>query len=665
MNSFSGKRKIAGYGIMSNTGQTNLDWDDAQNYGGGIDGLSITEDGEGIIFSSSSEDNFSGGRNGIPQNWNAGLHYNNKFNNDKLSFNSGYKFSKVNADIGITTYAENFSPDTSWSTQSVNDGFTSTNKHAFNIILESNIDSMNSLKWVTRVNNNNSNSSSHFYSEAVSEGKFINNSYRNTTNNIDKNNITASLLWKHKFKKNFRTLSINTEASWTETKNKGLLQALNSYYYGGVLNKVDTIDQEHIQNSDGTSLNTKFLYTEPIVKDLTLALNYSLGIFHNSNDRITNEKNGTGKYEETIDTLSNFFVFDKIVQTPGATLNLNKKKNIVSIGINASFSNYSQQDKTSQTTANYNYHNFYPYLSYMHKFKSNQNFRFTYSGMTTPPSLEQLQPIRVNTDPLNVYFGNQNLKESFRHNFNATYNFYNVLKEKNLWSNLYYSTTENAFVQSSYIDSFGKRTYQTVNTNGVYNFYVSGQYGFKIKGTKFNFRAGPNLSVIRNIDFVNGAKNVTNSSLYGLSLTFSRNVEKKLDYYIAPRIAWNHSKASVNESANVDYWQIDGWGSLNYTLPKNFQLSSDVYLQFRQKDERFSQNMNYTTWNASLIKRMLKDNKLELKLEVHDILDQNRGYQRNFNSYSFTETYYNTLRRYWLFTVTWNISKNGKPSSGF
>ncbi len=35
LNAFKAKRKLAAYGIMSNTGQTNLDWQDANNYGGG------------------------------------------------------------------------------------------------------------------------------------------------------------------------------------------------------------------------------------------------------------------------------------------------------------------------------------------------------------------------------------------------------------------------------------------------------------------------------------------------------------------------------------------------------------------------------------------------------------------------------------------------------
>ena len=52
LNAFKGKRKLAAYGIMSNTGQTNLDWQDSQNYGGG-GGMEINsgdDGGMGIKF---------------------------------------------------------------------------------------------------------------------------------------------------------------------------------------------------------------------------------------------------------------------------------------------------------------------------------------------------------------------------------------------------------------------------------------------------------------------------------------------------------------------------------------------------------------------------------------------------------------------------------------
>src|SRR6185295_1253732 len=58
LNAFRGKRKIAAYGIMSNTGQTNLDWQDANNYGGGIDGLEggVGDDGDIYVNWTGDED---------------------------------------------------------------------------------------------------------------------------------------------------------------------------------------------------------------------------------------------------------------------------------------------------------------------------------------------------------------------------------------------------------------------------------------------------------------------------------------------------------------------------------------------------------------------------------------------------------------------------------
>jgi hypothetical protein len=670
INSFSGKRKMAAYGIMSNTGQTNLDWQDAQNYGGGeIEGMSSGFSDDGgmyIMYSGGGEDSYWGGRNGIPQNWNGGLHYSNKFNNDKLSLNSGYKFSKVNSNGFTRNFSQMFLPDTSWATNSTNHNFSSTNKHAFNLTIESNIDSMNSLKWVTRVNNNTSRTASNFYSESLNDAaQFINNSLRNSNNNSDKNNVFSSVLWRHKFKKLSRTISINTDLNWTDNKTKGFLYALNNYYINGSLTKMDTTDQQNIQNSEGKSITTKLSYTEPLAKDVYLEFSYSLAYNNNSNERITNKKSNNGKYETIVDTLSNSFVFNRLVNTPGANFRVNKKKYSYSFGASVGFSHFVQNNITEQLENNYNYTNFFPRANFQYKFKSNESFRFNYNGSTTAPSLEQLQPTRVNTDPLNIYTGNPNLVQSFRHNFGLSYNFYNVLKERNLWSGLNISTTQHAFVQSSVVDNVGKRTYQTVNADGIYNMNLYSEYGFKLKGIKMNLGFGPNLNLNRNVDFINGFKNITTTNGYGIRLNINRNIEKKLDFYMSPGLTWNHSKATVNAAANADYWQIDGWANLNYTLPHNFQLSSDMSVELRQKDPRFTQNTNSTKWNASIIKRMLKDNKLELKLGLYDILDQNRGYQRNFSSYSFTETYYTTLKRFWLLTVTWNISKNGKPASGF
>jgi hypothetical protein len=98
---------------------------------------------------------------------------------------------------------------------------------------------------------------------------------------------------------------------------------------------------------------------------------------------------------------------------------------------------------------------------------------------------------------------------------------------------------------------------------------------------------------------------------------------------------------------------------------RKWTIGSDLSFEARQKDPRFPQKNNFTRLNASITKRFFKEDKFEIKFQVNDIFNENRGYDRNFSSYSYTETYYNTLKRFWLLTATWNISKNGKPSKMF
>ncbi len=668
INSFKNKRKLAAYGIMSNTGQTNLDWDDAQNYGGGMNGMEsgITEDG-GMWMSVTTEadENYYGGRNGIPQNWNGGIHYSDKYGKDqKQSFNIGYKFSKVNAPAINSSFSKTFLPDSSWQSNSNSNNFNSTNKHALNLTLDFNLDSNNSLKWTSRVNNKSARSSSNYYTETLSEAlDSINNSRRNSTNLTDNNNIFSSLLWKHKFKKLSRTISINTDFNWSRSESEGMLYSLNRYYDKGILLTKDTTDQQNIRDNEAKEFSTKVAYTEPLAKDLYLELSYILNYNSNSNERITNRKSINGKYEDIVDSLSNKFIFDRLVNTPGINFRLNKKKYNFSFGSSVGFSHFIQKNITGGTRTNYNFTNFFPRASFQYKFKPSENMRFSYNGSTTAPSLEQLQPIRVNTDPLNIYTGNPELEQSFRHSLNGSYNFYNVLKEQNLWTNMNMNVTQNAFVQSSTVDSVGKRTFQTVNANGIYSFNVFADYGFKVTKAKIRLGFGPTVNMYRNIDFVNGVKNITNTKGYGIRMNISKYVDNKYNFHIGPEISWNSSKASLNSDANANYWELKGWANAQINLPKKFEFSTNAGFEIRQKDPRFTQQNSFTTWNASIIKRFFKDNDLEVSLGLNDILNQNRGYQRNFNSYSFSESYFTTLRRFWLLTLTWNISKNGKPAS--
>jgi hypothetical protein len=673
MNAFKAKRKLAAYGLMSNTGKTNLDWQESNNYGGGIDGLetNLTDDG-GISLSfngGSGEENYNGGRNGIPTNWNGGLHYNNKFNDNKLSLNGAYKFSKVNSPGLTQTFAKVFLPDTSYSTNTTNNNFSQRLRHALNMTVETSLDSFNSLKWTTRANHNETTSGSRYYSESFdAELDSINNSRRDNDNKSEVNSLYSSLLWRHKFKKLARTLSVNTDISWNRNESNGMLMALNNYYSNGVLLRRDTIDQQNLNTTESQGLTTRIAYTEPLMKDTYLELNYAFSYNSNANDRITNTRGLTGKYETRIDTLSNSFTFKRMVNTPGVNFRINKKKINFSFGSSVGFSHFIQENVTEGDKTTYDYVNYFPRVSFQYKIKPSQTLRFNYSGATSAPSAEQLQPIRVNTDPLNIYTGNPNLDQSFRHNFNTGYNSWNTFKERGFYAGASMNYTQNAFVQSSSVDTVGKRTYQTVNADGVYSFNAYGEFNVKIKKMYLGF--GPYMNFSQNIDFVryektnSTVKNTTKRSGYGARMNVNISKAEKYSFYFGPSFTLNKSTASVSSTANVKYWQFDGWAGGNYTLPgkSKFEFRSDMNFQMRQKDPRFPQNNSFTTWNAFLVKRLHK-NEYEIEFGVYDILNQNRGYNRDFSSFSFTETYYTTLKRLWMLSFTWNFSKNGKPAT--
>ena len=464
MNAFKGKRKLAAYGIMSNTGQTNLDWKDNQNYGGGGDAFQMNgDDGGGMMFfGGNNEDSYSDGKRGIPRNWNGGLHYSNKFDKDRESVNAGYKYSKVDAPGTALTFSKTFLPDTSWSTNTRNNSFSSVIKHAVNVTIESMLDSMNSLKITLKGNKNDTRTSNSFYSESFTDaGDSINTSNRNSSAITNNKSADATVLWRHKFKKISRTLSVNSVLNWYRSDNDGFLFSKNRYFLNGAFDHADTIDQQNTGMNEGKSINTKIAYTEPLRKDLYMELSYSLAYNGNSNERITMVPGLNGKYTELVDTLSNSFVFNRLVNTPGLNFRLNKKKYNFSLGSAVGFSHFIQKNITTNQNTAYNYTNYFPRATFVYKLKPNENLRINYNGSTNAPTLEQLQPTTINTDPLNLYIGNPNLRQSFRHSFNMGYGVYNVLKERNIWTSLQFNLTQHAFSQSNSIDSLGRRVYQT------------------------------------------------------------------------------------------------------------------------------------------------------------------------------------------------------------
>lgn len=666
INAFKGKRKLAAYGIMSNTGQTNLDWKDNQNYGGSDNSNIEFMDGGGIMITTEGDgDSYYNGRGGIPQNWNGGLHYSNKFNGGKQSLNSGYKLTKVNSPSGERNFTTNFTGDSSYNSNSLSDGFSTKIKQSLNITFETNIDSANSIKFTAKGNLNNTKSNSNYSQESISDKSLlINNITRRSTSETDNSSANSTLLWKHKFKKPARTLTANISYSVSDSRNESFLYSKNNYYKSGIPDRNDTTDQKNIKDNQTNTFSGNVTYTEPLAKDLFLSFTYAYSSASNINDRFTYVKDINAKYTTRIDSLSNSYLFRQTNNRPGISFRLAKKKYNFSIGTAVSVSHFEQENRSNNTTRKYNFTNFFPTASFYVKLKGYAGVRFNYNGSSKAPTLDQLQPIIDNTDQLNQYIGNPDLQQSFTHSVNANYNFYNVLQERGLWAGIYGSVTQNAFVSERTIDAFAKSTYKTVNANGNYYFGLYSSYNFKLKKSKISISLGPNANVSRNVSFLNNQKAVNTNSSYGLRFGISKEKENKYELSFNPEISRVNAKNSINSSASANYWQGSIDANIKVTLPLKFRVENQVNFTAKEVDPRFPAKNKFTIWNAS-IKRSIFKEELEASVSVNDILNERRGYDRSFNEYRYSETYYNTLKRYWMLTLTWNFSKNGKPTSGF
>lgn len=661
LNAFKGKRKLAGYGIMSNTGKLNLDWDDRNKYGGGGN-VEATDDGM-LMFTSMGDYNRS---DGIPTNWNGGITYSNKFNKDKESINGSYRITKINAPGETKTYARNFLPDSTWLSFTGNNSFSSTVKQGANLILETTLDSMNTLKLTAMSNTNHLTSNYDYYTENRKlDSALINTNSRHGESTNDNSNINANILWMHKFKKLYRTISINGGFNYTQMKGNNLLFSSLDFYKDGLVDSTKTIDQNTFNNNISNSFTTRIAYTEPLMKDFYMELSYAFGLTKNKNDRDVFAANELGEYSNFIDSLSNNYEFNNLSNAPGINFRLSKKKLNFSIGTAAAFTNYEQNDITNNTSRSYKFVNHSPKANLMYKIKPSETISLNYNGYSNAPSLNQLQPIQDNTDPLNIRVGNQLLKPAFSHNFSMYYNSYKTLKERGIWGYIDYVVEQNSFVQFSEFKE-GIRRYYDVNTNGVSSFDSRISYNSKLRS--LGLRVGVNIGYMfkRNVDFVSSfntnqglsVKNLTRINGYRFGFDVYKSVDDKYDVGISPNATYNKTTATVSTSANASYWSggFNIWG--NVQLPGKIEIRTDVDANYVQKDPRFPANNSYTIWNGFLTKKIHKD-EFEVRLSVYDILNQNRGYNRNFDSYRFAETYRTTLQRFWLVSFIWNITKNG------
>ncbi len=669
VNFFKGKRKIAAFGTMANTGKSGLNWQDAERYGAG-EQWSFNED-EGFFFGNFENDEFNtwGGRyngEGLPTAWTGGVHFSNKWDRDRSHINGNYRYNKLNLEVEGNTITQYILPDTQYLNKSAKNTYNQNARHALNGFYEIMFDSSSSMKITMNGTKTNGLSQGRYLSEAnTMDDRPVNRSNRFLSSEGEKKSFNSSIIWRKKFKKKGRTFSWNIDQLYNSNETEGFLNSSNAFFNSdGILFKQDTVDQRKENRSETFGLSTRVSYTEPLSKAAVLEFNYGYRSSNNQSLKSSFNKSIQGKYE-VLDTLySNDYDFRINTHTGGMNLRYNKRNIVFSAGGNISYADFRQIDLQRNIPYEYSFVNFAPKANFRYNLAAQRRISFNYSGGTRQPTLEQIQPIRENTDPLNIQIGNPILKQEFRHNLSVNFSDYKVLTSRNIYVGTNFSFTDNAISNSSFVDSVGRRTSMYVNVDGNYNFNLWSGYWMEIKKLKVSlgFNMGGNFNSYNN--FLNGLKNVNNSRNINIGVNINHRKENKYDIYISPRVSRNYSTSSLRKDIVTKYWQYDGNMGGTLQLPKNFELNTEIEASFRQKINETDQTINMVRWNAYLAKKFWKNKAGEIRVSVFDILNQNIGFQRNITSNFITENKYNTIQRYFLVGFIWNFTYNPATTNG-
>jgi hypothetical protein len=279
--------------------------------------------------------------------------------------------------------------------------------------------------------------------------------------------------------------------------------------------------------------------------------------------------------------------------------------------------------------------------------------------------MDQIQPLVQNSDPNNLIIGNENLKQEFRHNVRLNYNDYKIISGTYTYLGAGANFVNDAISQSQTISLDGRTERQYINVDGNYSGWLYGGYGKTFQ--KLNLRVGlgvsTNTSHITN--YINGTKNESSNNSYSLSIPINYDKEKVCNISYRPSVSYSQNTATINTNT-TNYWSFEHNFDGSVELPLKFQIGTEVQWYIRQRVAQFDRNNDEFLWNAYVSKKFLKNNQLELRAYVNDILNQNIGFQRLGNGNIITEQQYNTIKRYGMLSLIWNFTKaqGGTPNTG-
>ncbi|MGB4775368.1 MAG: TonB-dependent receptor [Daejeonella sp.] len=670
-NHFNKNMQFALLGMSNNINNASFAYDDLSSFTGGNIGTIFSPPAGGNFSISVNNGKTTIGGSGVFDNsaigavttHSGGLNYSNTWGKKStLALSSSY-FTYFSKGIGNRfSNIQDLSQDDILRTAELNNRNSDNQAHRFNFKAEYHPDSLTDV--ILRPNvilNNTTNSNNRSFNSAFDDAGKANDG----TQYLKQKNFTPSLFGEFSVlrrmanKKGSVSLRLNgTQNTFnSDWVNRSLI---TDYTSGSAV--VNMIDQQANQENNSKSYTINAGYVRPVFNS---KWNANLSYIYNSSttdaQQATFDYNTiSGKYETIVPDFTNTFNNHSWLQAgrlgfiyTRTDWTFNFGAGIQQTGLDASVFN-----SAGLNTGNINkkYMNVLPRLAVNYKNKANQTLQINYNGNVNLPSVNDLQPVQNNSNPLYQRMGNPDLDIIKSHRLSVNFNTFSPDNNK-YWNGYFLYNLSFDDVANDVKYTNGIQYIRPVNVDG--NYYIStGTYlgmPAKLKGLRMG--TGVNINVNHRTSFINTVKNITDRYYAGPNAQISYDIEGKWNTGIY--LSGGYSIVNNSTAAAIDnkYFSFNNSLNLSYEFIKSMRIDAQVeHVGRTGRAEGF--NTNTILLNAG-IEKDLMEKRLTLSLKGYDILKQNVNIDRSVNNGRIEDVRYSNLTRYFYLSLNYKIAKVG------
>lgn len=476
--------------------------------------------------------------------------------------------------------------------------------------------------------------------------------------------FNSSLRLVRKLNKAGRNLSFNTgmtygyspsnQNSWSDTR----------FYTQEEENEVDSILQTNRytdKNSSNLTYYVEASYTEPVFKKHFLQFKYRYQHRNSNSYSYVYEEDYTNYIDSLSSKVENGYNnhqidvslqgrYPKVTYNVGMTLQPQSSSTVNLVGPNVG------KDKRQSVF------NFSPNLRLRVKFDKQSNLMFMYRGQSAAPDVEYLQEVIDETDPLNLEYGNPDLKPTYTHNASLRFKKYTSELQRSWMANLTYRMVQNAIMNRLLYDArTGVQKSYKENVNGNWNIGSSLTFSTPFKNKDFSFSTDTRGSYAEHVSLesTRGEETSTPKSTtraMGIDEKISFDCKKeKFDISLYGEIDYQKNKNERQMAGNYETVDYEIGVNTNVNLPWNMAISTDIeYHIYSGYSDGFDEQE--VLWNAQVSKSFLKNNAATIRFKVYDLLGQQSNLSRKISDSSITDVECSTLGSYFLLQFSYKLN---------